>query len=186
MNDICSQCNISIKFKKNQCSEIWPAKVGNWNENEIQKILNTYSGKESTTKNLIPETHTLTLVASLSTVLVLAIIFILFLILWISFRRKQNSTPDDKSASSNVQNVKEDNHTYEEIDETMISSSFYHSTILDKSTTTTNTRNISKETYEDQEEKSSPQYNKLFLMNDNELYQMDNENRNNVYHVVVK
>ncbi|XP_014789135.1 uncharacterized protein LOC106874494 isoform X3 [Octopus bimaculoides] len=98
----------------------------------------------------------------------------------------QNSTPDDKSASSNVQNVKEDNHTYEEIDETMISSSFYHSTILDKSTTTTNTRNISKETYEDQEEKSSPQYNKLFLMNDNELYQMDNENRNNVYHVVVK
>ncbi|XP_014777726.1 uncharacterized protein LOC106874494 isoform X2 [Octopus bimaculoides] len=183
MNDICSQCNISIKFKKNQCSEIWPAKVGNWNENEIQKILNTYSGKESTTKNLIPETHTLTLVASLSTVLVLAIIFILFLILWISFRRKRNSTPDNNFASSNVQNVNENNHPYEEIDENVTTTSFCNYNILDKSTTTINTRNISEETYEDLTERSSPGYDKLVF---NELHQVNNENRNNSYHVVEK
>ncbi|XP_029636090.1 uncharacterized protein LOC115211618 isoform X2 [Octopus sinensis] len=179
------RCGINIPFNDTQCRKIWPEDFKSWNRDKIQTFLDTHSGKESTTTTTpTSETNTITLVASLATFLVLAIIFILFLILWISFRRKRNSTPDDKFASSNVQYVNENNHTYEEIDETMISSSFCNSKESDKSTTTTNTRNISEESYEVLEEKSSPQYNKLFFTDYNEEHQVNNGNRNNIYHIV--
>ncbi|CAI9722888.1 Hypothetical predicted protein [Octopus vulgaris] len=178
------RCGINIPFNDTQCREIWPEDFKSWNRDKIQTFLDTHSEKESTTTTTLTPETTITLVASLATFLVLAIIFILFLILWISFRRKRNSTPDDKFASSNVQYVNENNHTYEEIDETMISSSFCNSKESDKSTTTTNTRNISEESYEVLEEKSSPQYNKLFFTDYNEEHQVNNGNRNNIYHIV--
>ncbi|XP_029636164.1 uncharacterized protein LOC115211668 isoform X1 [Octopus sinensis] len=171
-DDECAPCYIEIKSsKKHQCHTIWPKGSGCWSETELEKFFKTFSEKES------PTTKNLTLVASLATLLVLAIIFILFLILWISFRRKRNSTPDDKFASSNVQNVNEKNHPYEEIDETTTTISFCNSSIVNKNTaTTTNPRNIGEETYEVLEEESSPRYDKLAF---NELEIVNNENRNN-------
>ncbi|CAI9722890.1 Hypothetical predicted protein [Octopus vulgaris] len=185
-DDECFLCDIKIESsKKHQCHTIWPKGSGCWSETELEKIFKTCSEKESPTittptpetTTLTPETKNLTLVYSLATVLVLAIIFILFLILWISFRRKRNSTPDDKFASSNVQNVNENNHPYEEIDETTTTISFCNSSIANKNTsTTTNPRNISEETYEALEEESSPRYDKLAF---NKLEIVNNENRNN-------
>ncbi|CAI9722891.1 Hypothetical predicted protein [Octopus vulgaris] len=190
-DDECFPCDIKIEYKKSQCRKIWPKEYGCWSETELEKIFKPYSEKESPTittptpetTTLTPTTNNLTLVA-LATLLVLAIIFILFLILWISFRRKRNSTPDDKFASSNVQNVNENNHPYEEIDETTTTISFCNSSIVNKNTaTTTNPRNIGEETYEVLEEESSPRYDKLAF---NELEIVNNENRNNSYHVVEK
>ncbi|XP_029636243.1 uncharacterized protein LOC115211728 [Octopus sinensis] len=197
-DDECFPCDIKIEYKKSQCRKIWPKGYGCWSETELEKIFKTYSEKESPTTttptpetttltpettsltpettSLTPTTKNLTLVYSLATLLVLAIIFILFLILWISFRRKRNST--------NVQNVNENNHPYEEIDETTTTISFCNSSIVNKNTaTTTNPRNISEETYEALEEESAPRYDKLAF---NELEIVNNENRNNSYHVVEK
>ncbi|CAI9722889.1 Hypothetical predicted protein [Octopus vulgaris] len=151
------RCGINIPFNYTQCRKIWPEDFKSWNRDKIQTFLDTHSEKESTTTTtltpetttLTPETTALTLVASLATFLVLAIIFILFLILWISFRRKRNSTPDDKFASSNVQNVNENNHPNEEIYENTTTTSFCNSSIANKNTsTTTNPRNIGEKTYE--------------------------------------
>ncbi|XP_036359085.1 uncharacterized protein LOC115211618 isoform X4 [Octopus sinensis] len=160
------RCGINIPFNDTQCREIWPEDFKFWKWDKIQTFLDTHSEKESTTTTTLTPETTITLVASLATFLVLAIIFILFLILWISFRRKRNSTPDDKFASSNVQNVNENNHPNEEIYENTTTTSFCNSSIANKNTsTTTNPRNISEKTYENLEEESSPRYDNWRLTN---------------------